>query len=268
MPWLRLDDRVRTHPKIVSAGPAAAWFWFCGVCYCREHLTDGFIPEGMLASLAPGVTNGRALATKLVTVRLWHRAEGGYQVHDFLDWNPSRADTIAKRVADLDRKRHGKRADSGEIPNAIPNGMQDGIRSDSTATRDVSRATGARGSGLGSGSEDGGVGETAPNLRPIHPRRNLRAAFEHPRFDVPDWWHLEKVKGLPGGDAELQRFYAYLMAHVEAHPAERTEPRKKWLSDHFDAWLAKTNQASRRSDVPDVDETQRMLRERERLART
>lgn len=45
MPWLKIDDRVRTHPKTVKAGPAASWFWFCGICYCREQ------------SLAPGITS-------------------------------------------------------------------------------------------------------------------------------------------------------------------------------------------------------------------
>src|SRR5687767_7652776 len=99
MAWMRIDDRVRTHPKIVSAGPGASWFWFCGIGYCREHLTDGFIPDGMMASLCPGVglAAARNHASKLVEVRLWHRKPGGYEVHDFLEWNPSRASVIQKR---------------------------------------------------------------------------------------------------------------------------------------------------------------------------
>ena len=120
MAWLRVDDRVRTHPKVVAAGPAAAWFWFCGVCYCREHLTDGFIPGGMVASLAPGVVNGRTLAKKLVDVRLWHEEQGGYRVHDFLEWNPSRAEVMATRDADKSRKRKGFQPESTQPPNGIP----------------------------------------------------------------------------------------------------------------------------------------------------
>jgi 5-methylcytosine-specific restriction endonuclease McrA len=106
MPWLKVDDRVRTHPKVVMAGPDAAWFWFCGICYCREHLTDGFIPKMMLASLVPGVGPSAAKrhAATLVRVNLWHNAEGGYQVHDFLDWNPSRADIEADKEWDRRRK--------------------------------------------------------------------------------------------------------------------------------------------------------------------
>lgn len=144
MAWLRIDDRVRTHPKVVQAGPAAAWFWFCGIAYCREHLTDGFIPAGMLPSLAPGVTTGRSLATKLVESRLWELAPGGYQVHDFLDWNPSRAEVEAARRADLERKknRNGVVSDSGRIPSGIPNGIQ------TTPSRD---RAGARARAISSG---------------------------------------------------------------------------------------------------------------------
>lgn len=112
MAWLKIDDRVRTHVKIVAAGPQAAWFWFCGICYCREHLTDGFIPTGMLASLCPGVSGAQAKrhARKLIEVGLWHEAPGGFTVHDFLDWNPSRAQIEADR--EWDRKRKELYADA------------------------------------------------------------------------------------------------------------------------------------------------------------
>jgi hypothetical protein len=147
MPWLKIDDRVRTHPKTVKAGPAAAWFWFCGICYCREHLTDGFIGDGMISSLAPGVTSGKKLAEKLVAARLWHRVEGGYQVHDFLEWNPTRASVLKKRAEDRARKESrkddGSDADSEDFPA--------GIEAEISATRDA-RAGAPTGLGLGTGS--------------------------------------------------------------------------------------------------------------------
>lgn len=144
MPWLKIDDKVRTHPKIVNAGPAAAWFWFCGICYCREHLTDGYIGDGMISSLAPGVTNGKNLAARLVESGLWHRTEGGYRVHDFLEWNPSRASVLAKRSADRARKGYGSDEDS--------NWNLSGSDEDSNATRDA-RERAPAGLGLGYGSD-------------------------------------------------------------------------------------------------------------------
>lgn len=123
MAWLRIDDRVRTHPKIAEAGPAAAWLWFCGICYCREHLTDGAIPKSVLTSLAMNLPQPVKHAERLVAVGLWHEAENsnGYTVHDFLEWNPSRAEVETARRADLERKRNknGVQIDSERNPIGI-----------------------------------------------------------------------------------------------------------------------------------------------------
>jgi hypothetical protein len=43
---------------------------------------------------------------RLVAVGLWHEIPGGYEVHDFLDYNPSRAEVLARREA---TKEAGKR---------------------------------------------------------------------------------------------------------------------------------------------------------------
>lgn len=126
MAWLRIDDRVRTHPKIIDAGPAAAWFWFCGICYCREHLTDGFIAKAVLPTLAPGVTKTAPLVAGLIRSGLWHESDGGYQVHDFLDWNPSRETVIQKRKEDVERKRNPNGFQSDSERN--PDGLQTTIR--------------------------------------------------------------------------------------------------------------------------------------------
>jgi 5-methylcytosine-specific restriction endonuclease McrA len=102
---MKVETRVRTHPKMIAAGPAASWLWFCGNCYAREHLTDGFIPAGMVVSLTGcGHREAKRHAATLVTVGLWHETKDGYQVHDFLDWNPSRADVDAGKEWDRRRK--------------------------------------------------------------------------------------------------------------------------------------------------------------------
>jgi hypothetical protein len=45
MSWLRLDDQIPRHPKILSVGPVGAWFWVSGIAHCQSHLTDGFISD-------------------------------------------------------------------------------------------------------------------------------------------------------------------------------------------------------------------------------
>lgn len=96
MPWLKLDDQFSDHPKIVEAGPMAGWLHVCGMLYCSRLLTDGFIPAGQVRKLAD-LDNAGELADRLVAVGLWDRADGGYQVHDYLDYNPSKNEVMSER---------------------------------------------------------------------------------------------------------------------------------------------------------------------------
>jgi hypothetical protein len=107
--WVRIDDQIAHHPKFIAAGPIASWFWVCGCGYCAKYLTDGFIPDAALANLG-GVTNPRKWAQKLVGVGLWLRVDGGYQVHDYHDYNLTAAEVKAKRDRDRARKKNGAEA--------------------------------------------------------------------------------------------------------------------------------------------------------------
>lgn len=98
MAWLKLDDRFAHHPKVLAAGPMAAWLHICGLSYCSEYLTDGYIPDGALPILA-AVDAPAQLAERLVEVGLWERADGGYRVHDYLEYNPSREQVLTARAA-------------------------------------------------------------------------------------------------------------------------------------------------------------------------
>ena len=90
-------------------------------------------------------------------------------------------------------------------------------------------------------------------------RRNLHAAFEHPRFDVPQVWHEQRTRALSDGEAGMLRFYLHLGAHIEAHPDEDTEPRFDWLTGHFNAWVKGRKQAIAPADVDGVEETRRKI---------
>lgn len=85
MAWLKIESSVARHRKFVQAGPAAAWLWVCGLAYCQEGLTDGFIPREALAYL--GVKNLRPLVSHLVAAGLWDEVDDGWQVHDYLAHN-------------------------------------------------------------------------------------------------------------------------------------------------------------------------------------
>jgi hypothetical protein len=117
---LYVDDKLATHPKIFKAGamlgdngPALALaLYMAGLSYTREHLTDGRIPDRIVAGCAlvqrPLIV-ARVLADR--RVRLWHRVRGGYLIHDYHDWNKKASEIKKKREIDRQKKaaqRNGK----------------------------------------------------------------------------------------------------------------------------------------------------------------
>jgi hypothetical protein len=244
MAWLRIDDRVRTHPKIASAGPTAAWVWFCGVCYCREHLTDGLIPHAILATLVPGLKEGavRKQAAILVRERLWHEADGGFRVHDFLDWNPTKAKVLEQRECEKDKKARQR----GGVPEGQGGDTVEGHTGDSY-TRGRDRAQDARGAGLGSGSSSAAdalkPGESKTStaiarrgygggaLSGMLPREHLRHAWCGERICVPDALHADfqrRIGGNPSdADGQLRLFYQRVHNGIPPGP---------FGDDAFDFW--------------------------------
>jgi hypothetical protein len=100
MSWARLDDNIAHHPKILRAGPEAAFFWVLCLTYSQRFLTDGHIPEAALGAVGSwAAARARQLATKLVQVRLLERCANGYQVHDYLQYNKPAALARAERDA-------------------------------------------------------------------------------------------------------------------------------------------------------------------------
>jgi hypothetical protein len=102
--WSKIDDGFSDHPKVIEAGPLAGWLFVCGLCYCAKFLTDGFIPAAKVRRLAD-VDNAADLAARLVAVGLWEPRDGGYQVHDYLDYQYSKAQSKALQ---LERAKAGR----------------------------------------------------------------------------------------------------------------------------------------------------------------
>lgn len=107
MSWARLDDRANEHRKQLAAGAEACWLWACGLMYTnRQPQRDGFIPEQMLPMLYPLAPKRRQqLCAKLVEVGLWDKVAGGYQVHDFTEWNATREQVEREREQARERMR-------------------------------------------------------------------------------------------------------------------------------------------------------------------
>lgn len=131
----KFDDGIPDGPKFLAAGPIACWLWFCGVCYSRRTYTDGFIPYQKVATLTTASAPYKH-AERLVEVGLWERADDGFVIHDFHDWNPSKATVEQYRKRDRERKQ---RRFLDRIPDGHSDRIPDGIQTESDR-RGASRA--------------------------------------------------------------------------------------------------------------------------------
>jgi hypothetical protein len=96
MGWVRLDDTMPHHPKILAVGHRGAWLFTSAVCWSNRYLTDGFIPDTALPMLTD-IPNVRELADRLTEVGLFDRTESGFLIHDYHEYQPSSAKVKASR---------------------------------------------------------------------------------------------------------------------------------------------------------------------------
>lgn len=88
MSWIRLDDDFAYHPKIGAISDRALRVYIMSLCYASKFRTDGFISVGALQF----VLGTDEIAAELVAAGLWEPADRGWVIHDYLDYNLSRAE--------------------------------------------------------------------------------------------------------------------------------------------------------------------------------
>ena len=97
MPWVRLDTGLPDHPKMLALingkKHKAALAYVLSLSYCGRHELDGYIPASALPFIH--ATKGDALA--LCEIGLWHAREGGYEINDWADYQPSSEETARKK---------------------------------------------------------------------------------------------------------------------------------------------------------------------------
>lgn len=103
MTWSRLDDGFWSNPKIVAAGNEAAGVYARALAYCGQHLTEGKIPEEVLRFIA----GRRKPIDQLVDHGLVVRNGAGFEIPDFLDFNPTREEALAIREKRSEAGRRG-----------------------------------------------------------------------------------------------------------------------------------------------------------------
>lgn len=139
MTWVRLDDRFPSHRKVALLSDRAFRLYVSALCWSSENLTEGKILDRELTVVAR-VRSMKATARELEAAQLWDRLPDGWQIHDYLDFNPTSEQVRAERDANAarqkrfrDRKAAAKaeaeaqeKIESNGVTNGVSNGVSNG----------------------------------------------------------------------------------------------------------------------------------------------
>jgi len=107
MPYATFDDNFADHPKVAGLSDTAFRLHVAGILYCNRYLTDGLIAADEVPRLVRRYK--RTSLVELVERGIWTSVlDGAYAIHDYLDWNDSRAQVEKRRADAAERKRRHK----------------------------------------------------------------------------------------------------------------------------------------------------------------
>lgn len=146
MPWFNVDDGFAFHRKAMRAGNAACGLWVRAGSWSAHQLTEGFVPDDIVATLGTFTQ-----ARRLVSAGLWVEVEGGFRFHEWTadGRNPTREQVLERRRKDREKKAKArsirqldghdsaKPQDKGECPQGTRQGHPGGL------TRGIPRGVGS-----------------------------------------------------------------------------------------------------------------------------
>ena len=117
MPWTKLDDGFHAHRKVRrvwARGGRALGLHVMAMTYSSRNLMDGFVdPEWVIEQL-PDDRERLQVVECLLEEGLWEQFGDGFQIHDFLEYNPSASHVVhVREMRRLAGKQGGMR--SGEV---------------------------------------------------------------------------------------------------------------------------------------------------------
>jgi hypothetical protein len=123
--WFKVDDGFHSSRKLLQIPKRQRWaaegLWVHAGSWAGDNLTDGHIPDYIIAEWAPPPSAVEAL----VKVGLWDRTHGGFDFRNWAEYQPSREDVEVERAANRarqkafrDRLKHQKHRDHAEAGHA------------------------------------------------------------------------------------------------------------------------------------------------------
>lgn len=131
MTWVRFDDQYPIHDKVEDLTDAAYRLNTNAIFWCSRNTTDGFVRERKLTAILPRARNHGRLVDELVEAGLWEPIEGGWIVHDYLDYQPSKEKVEADRRAAAERQQKWR---DKRVSNGVTNGASNGVTNSGSHT--------------------------------------------------------------------------------------------------------------------------------------
>jgi hypothetical protein len=111
MAWVKLSDDFWMHPKVLDVGDATAGVFARLLSYCGCYLTDGLVPEPIVASIT--LKSKRAIE-ELERVGMVERLPtGSVRILEYLEHNRSKAEWDKARKTAQENGQKGGRPRSG-----------------------------------------------------------------------------------------------------------------------------------------------------------
>jgi hypothetical protein len=168
MPWVRLDDHYFTHRKTAGLSKDAKLLDLAGMTFSAGELRDGVLTDKDIRIIAAqvDVEHLKDCLHELELAGRWRHTPDGWEIHDYLDYNPSRAQVLRDREAGAERVRNF-RSKRNAVTEGVTNGVSPG-----------SPGPGSFNPGSGSGSGSGPGSRAAARAREADPSRFCSACRE------------------------------------------------------------------------------------------
>ena len=231
MSWVKIDDKAWCHPKFMALSASAVRLWLFALCWCNQHEQDGLVPAAIVKVLG----GSKRDVTELVKCGLWEVSGPNWSIHDFLKYQPSRAQRNAQREATRGRVAKHRNGDVTPLQDPLLDSLLTEEKQPSNNPTRADAPTRAR-SGRVIGDLLQGESEGAPivSLDPAQPIR-LPPTWD-PGFgvfmgtSVPEWAHpllLERYRSYHCPGSETRTIGSWRQSYTRWACTEWQDARKR-----------------------------------------
>lgn len=137
MTWVRTEDSMPLHPKIIALSDGAFRLWENGLHFANRAVTDGKIAKSLLPSLNHhGRWTAKQMAgfVKELVGALWVENDDHFRIHDYEHHQAEAMKDRVERKRELDREKQRRKRERAEEAERLSLGMSPGdARSETTS---------------------------------------------------------------------------------------------------------------------------------------